>query len=763
MTPQEKAPPGGQGQKPFATQKSKAILPHTGGSDYSGKVHNWGALPEEWDHWSTIAPLADLLPVVSDPHAVKSPDSKIQGPGKTPSDFNRRGEMRGIHEWTEYHATADDVAKWSADNRLGVCLQARSIRAIDVDVDDFDEALDIEQFIVDSLGYVPPTRRRSNSCKFLMLVDLPGDFTKRRFKTEKGVIEYLATGQQAVIAGTHLSGVRYEWDGGLPACIPAITVEQFESLWTALNTRFGTEASVNTRKGITPAKKRQIADIADPLVDFLSENGWVKDINRDGRVDVTCPWEDQHTSDSGDSASIYYPAGLGGFDQGHFNCMHSHCDHRTDKDFKDAIGWTANGMEDVPVERDPLPAFSRAESGKDKGKIEPTRQNLAMAISRPDICGHALRFDTFLDAPMIAVNGKWREFQDEDYYAIAMHLEQGSNGFKHIPTDTLREAVKFTCKQQQFDTAQAWLDSLTWDGVPRVDTFLSRYVGGPDTPYARAVSRYFWSALAGRVISPGVKADMALIAVGNQGAKKTSLVHALVPDGRFAGELDLSDDRKEIARSMRGKLVMELGELSGFSKRSVEHLKAFISRQKEEWTPKFKEFTTTVLRRCMFFGTTNSDEILVDETGNRRWLPFRSTGADPAGLAKVREQLWAEGAVLFNNNGVLWQDAERLAKDVHAEFTVSDTWDDRVHTWLYTNDDMAGGPEPAYTRFTCSEALDRAVNTPVSKQTKALEIRMGKILARFGFERIQERIPKTERDQATGSRTHRWVYQMKTP
>lgn len=306
---------------------------------------NFGALPGDWHHFADVLGLRDdLLPVVSNPKAVISPDSKIQGPGKTPSDYNKRGQMRGFLEWTDYRATPEDIENWAKEPDYGICLNTRRIRAIDVDVDDFDMANDIEQFIVDTLGYTPPTRRRQNSSKFLMLVDLPGEFTKRRFKTEKGVIEFLATGQQAVIRGTHPSGVRYELDGGLPDSIPAVTPEQFESLWAGLNEKFGTEDSVNTRAGITPAKKRQMSDIDDPLVDYLSEHDWVLDINRDGRVDITCPFESQHTTQSGDSSTSYFPAGLGGFAQGHFRCMHSHCDHRTDNDFKEAIGWTTHGM-----------------------------------------------------------------------------------------------------------------------------------------------------------------------------------------------------------------------------------------------------------------------------------------------------------------------------------------------------------------------------------------------------------------------------------
>ena len=105
-----------------------------------------------------------------------------------------------------------------------------------MDVEDFDEAADIEAFILSHLGYTLPTRRRSNSSKFAMLFELQGDLTKRRFKTKSagGVIELLATGQQIVVAGTHPKGARYVFDGGLPAVIPALTAEGLETLWADL-------------------------------------------------------------------------------------------------------------------------------------------------------------------------------------------------------------------------------------------------------------------------------------------------------------------------------------------------------------------------------------------------------------------------------------------------------------------------------------------------------------------------------------------------
>lgn len=368
------------------------------------------------------------------------------------------------------------------------------------------------------------------------------------------------------------------------------------------------------------------------------------------------------------------------------------------------------------------------------------------ALSRPDLCGYRLRFDTFLDCLMIAEGvggGSWRELTEDDYFALAMVLESGSVGFTPIPDALVRSAAIFTCGRNKFDTAQDWLNGLTWDGVHRVGDFLTKYFGAADTEYARAVSFYWWSALAGRVLFPGVKADMAVIAVGEQGKRKTTAVYAMAPSPDFCGELDLADDATEKARKMRGKLIMELGEMSGFAKRTVQHLKAFVSRQAEEWTPKYKEFAKSVPRRCLFFGTTNDQEILVDETGNRRWLPFNSSGADPEGIAAVRDQLWAEGAHLFRQHGVMWQDSERLARDEQQDFAVTDPWDSAIETWLTTLDpfENPSGKKPADGEFTIGEVLSDALSIPPRQQDRAAETRAGRVLRRFGFFPKQRRIP----------------------
>jgi hypothetical protein len=177
----------------------------------------WGATPEEWHHFSkTLGLTTELLPVVSNPHAIISPRSAITTLGKTPSLYNSARQVIGIPGWTEHITTEEEIARWSAEPDYGICVQTRIVRALDVDVTDPETADVILALCKRSIPGPFPIRRRPNSCKFLIPFRLPGDLGKQTMKTIGGIIEFLANGQQFVACGTHPSGVRYEWVPGLP-------------------------------------------------------------------------------------------------------------------------------------------------------------------------------------------------------------------------------------------------------------------------------------------------------------------------------------------------------------------------------------------------------------------------------------------------------------------------------------------------------------------------------------------------------------------
>lgn len=296
-----------------------------------------GATADEWAHFDVLLGLtADLLPVVSNINARVAPNSSMKDIGKTPSRYNGDRQVVGIANWTQLQSTPEQIARWAKDRDLGICLQTRRVRALDVDVPDADQSNAIAAFIARHVQL--PRRQRGNSAKFLLAFELPGDFTKRRVKTAHGMVEFLAQGQQFIAVGTHPSGTRYEWDGGLPDEFPTLTAAQFESLWSALVAEFGVEDAVTSGASV---KARKLADVVtnDPVAKHLLDGGWVKRAERDGRLHITCPFEAEHTSESSESATTYFPAHTGGYANGHFECLHAHCSHRTDDDFKEGVSY----------------------------------------------------------------------------------------------------------------------------------------------------------------------------------------------------------------------------------------------------------------------------------------------------------------------------------------------------------------------------------------------------------------------------------------
>jgi predicted P-loop ATPase len=381
-------------------------------------------------------------------------------------------------------------------------------------------------------------------------------------------------------------------------------------------------------------------------------------------------------------------------------------------------------------------------------RVLPTIANVATALRAPEWCHFDLAFDTFRDEIVVAPHGteEWGPLGDDGTTRIMEQFERAS--FLPIAREVMRQTLAMVANERKFDSAIRWLESLKWDGVPRVGKFLSEYCGAEDSPYTRAVSRYLWSALAGRVLEPGCKADMVPILVGRQGAKKTSAVAALVPSPDYFTEVNLTERDEDLSRKMRGRLVGEIGELRGLSTRDLESIKTFITRRDEDWIPKYKEFATRFPRRLVFIGTTNSREFLADDTGHRRWLPVEVDVSDVERIKTDRLQLWAEGAVLWAAGGIAWREAEELAPAVHQKHVVSDSWEALISRWLDDPDEL--GRERRRARpFNTSEVMGGALSMSPSQMTRANEMRVAKVLRFMGFD---QRITKSN-----GKSTRVWT------
>lgn len=720
----------------------------------------YGATPDDWFHFDTILDLTDdLLPVVSDPTVQISPQSKMKATGKTPSIINRQGFAAGLKDWTQRRSDAEDVLGWAKDDRLGICVQTRRVRALDIDVEDevlADEiAVRFAELLEDEGGPPLALRYRKNSGKRLLAFVVEGELSKRHFKVDGGLVEFLAGGQQFVAVGTHPSGERYRWAGGLPDDLPRFSADRFDRAWRVLVREYAVGDAVEAQ----PRADRGAADLAgveDDVADWLDAH-WPTFGRRGEKLFVECPWKDGHSMDSGETEAAWLLAGTRGFERGHFECRHASCQGRTDDEFLAAVGYSAAPFADlsseeayaaaaraagVPAERArlPLPGFKRTAGGD----IEAVIENVVRAVEEPEACGCDIRFDEFRSELMISGLGEdgWRPFTDAD--AVDLRIRLAAIRFKPVGKDMMRDAVTKVAADRRFDSATHWLETVVpaWDGVPRIENSMIRYFGAQNDNrgYAKAVGLYLWTALAGRVLAPGCKVDMVPVLVGEQGLRKSTAVAAIAPAEDFFAEVSLEVKDTDLSRKMRGKLVIELGELRGLKSREAESIKAWITSTHERWTPKYMEYETVFARRFVLIGTTNDDEFLGDPTGERRWLPTRVVSAcDVEALTRDRAQLWAEARERWRADGVLWREAEGLAKDEHRNFKSVDAWEDVVRSWLAEADLTGRSPADAGWLRT-PDILAGALHLDPKSAGKREEMRLTSVLKALGYAKDQKRI-----------------------
>jgi putative DNA primase/helicase len=284
------------------------------------------------------------------------------------------------------------------------------------------------------------------------------------------------------------------------------------------------------------------------------------------------------------------------------------------------------------------------------------------------------------DAAADRILGHWSE---EDCTRTAAWFSS-ELGFDPTP-DMIHAAATAIAHRHRVHPVVDYLRVLDWDRTPRLDTILSRYFGASDTDYTRAVgARWMISAVA-RVMRPGCQADCMIVLESKQGRGKSTGLEALVGPQWFA-DTPLAIGEKDAFQSLRGKWVVEIAELDAFKNREATKVKAFVSARSDNYRQSYGRRNRDFPRQCVFAGSTNEREYLVDHTGNRRFWPIQSTRAvDVEGIRRDRDQLWAEACHRFDAGEAWHVDTpalRRLCETEQDARTPIDAWTSAIAKWL---------------------------------------------------------------------------------
>jgi len=84
------------------------------------------------------------------------------------------------------------------------------------------------------------------------------------------------------------------------------------------------------------ARQLEISE-GDEILKALNDAGMVRSRRPDAGYNVVCPFEAEHSSESGQTETVYYPANTGGFKSPAFKCMHAHCADRRLNDYREKL------------------------------------------------------------------------------------------------------------------------------------------------------------------------------------------------------------------------------------------------------------------------------------------------------------------------------------------------------------------------------------------------------------------------------------------
>jgi hypothetical protein len=138
-----------------------------------------------------------------------------------------------------------------------------------------------------------------------------------------------------------------------------------------------------------------------------------------------------------------------------------------------------------------------------------------------------------------------RPVQDIDITALQEWLQL--NGLPLVGTETVHKAVDLRAHDHSFHPVRDYLNSLQWDGQPRVNTWLIDYLGADRGAYTKAIGSMFLVAAVARIFEPGCKADYMLILEGLQGEHKSEVCKRLAGDW-FSDQLpDIATAGKDVS------------------------------------------------------------------------------------------------------------------------------------------------------------------------------------------------------------------------
>ena len=194
----------------------------------------------------------------------------------------------------------------------------------------------------------------------------------------------------------------------------------------------------------------------------------------------------------------------------------------------------------------------------------------------------------------------------------------------HIRKELLISAVTYVAMMNDYCPITGYLERCEATAEPSPDWHRigEVFLGNHLDVATDSLQRLMIGAVA-RAFNPGCTMSWLPILIGKQGAGKSQFARNLAPESLFS-EITTPLSKLMMEPNLLHKSwLIELPEIDQqFKTKNIEPFKNLITTRVDEQRKAYARDSEKMPRQFVFIGTTNVNTLLVDSTGNRRFIPL---------------------------------------------------------------------------------------------------------------------------------------------
>ena len=278
----------------------------------------------------------------------------------------------------------------------------------------------------------------------------------------------------------------------------------------------------------------------------------------------------------------------------------------------------------------------------------------------------------------------------------------------HIRKELLISAVTYVAMMNDYCPITGYLERCEATAEPSPDWHRigEVFLGNHLDVATDSLQRLMIGAVA-RAFNPGCTMSWLPILIGKQGAGKSQFARNLAPESLFS-EITTPLSKLMMEPNLLHKSwLIELPEIDQqFKTKNIEPFKNLITTRVDEQRKAYARDSEKMPRQFVFIGTTNVNTLLVDSTGNRRFIPLeigvKKDDNDSGNLQHTdfaipwqllrekRDSLWAAAIKDFRAGKPYEFSSGEIAEmaNYQKQFADPDPWEQSILKFIATEEEV---------------------------------------------------------------------------